>query len=303
MHTEQPPSSPKDAVSCEDVRPRGACARDRARGLGRLRRGVRFLGGALLVFAAAMLASCELLDALNDGSSATPPGVTASQLQLRRRPSITQLAAYYCPVVIEDAIARLGCAVIIGAPPPQSQLAFEFGIKIDIHNPNEVPIPALDVLLALRLFEAQAAEALGAICISMCGAEDLTCDGKPKPGACESTQQDIRTLDDFTNRIPSLIADVVSGRAEQELRKSTIAARGDVHLDLAFVLGVDQALRVIQKVALQFVNDLLNGRTPTLTVPVAAEGSVFFKLPVVGRVGVAYGPLTSSWTIDSSLLN
>jgi hypothetical protein len=292
MQTAQPVSSPPPRRAQGPDGPRARWPRS----------GVRALGGAVLLLAITLLASCELLDALNDGS-ATPPGVEASQLQLRRRPTITQLAAYYCPLVVEDAAVRLGCALIIGPPPPPSQLQFEFGINIHIRNPNEVPIPTLDVLLALRLFEAQAAEALGAICISMCAAEDPTCDGRPKPGACESTQQDIRTLDDFTNRIPSLIADVVSGRAEQELRKSTIAARGDVNLDLGFVLGVDQALRVIQKVALQFVNDLLAGRTPTLVVPVSAEGTVFFKMPVVGRLGVAYGPLQSSWTIDSSLLN
>ncbi|MFO0577707.1 MAG: hypothetical protein U1A78_27185 [Polyangia bacterium] len=268
----------------------------------RLARGLTARGVAMLV-AITLLASCDLLGSLGDGSTATPPGVQASALQLQRRPTITQLAAYYCPVVITDSVARLGCSLIIGPPPPQNDLRFEFGIQIDIHNPNDVPVPALDVLLALKLFEAQSAEALGAICISLCGASDPTCDGRPRPGACESTQKDIRTLDDFTNQIPSLISDVLSGRALEELRKSTVAAGGDVRLNLAFALGVDQALRVFQRVALQFVNDLLSGRSPTLVVPVSAEGSVFFNLPVVGRLGVAYGPLQSSWKIDSTLLN
>lgn len=270
---------------------------------GRGLRGARWILGGPLLLAVTLLASCGLLEGLtNETGSTTPPGVQASALALRRRPTITQLGAYYCPLVVDDSVVRLGCAVIIGSPPPPSELQFQFGINIDIHNPNEVPVPALDVLLALTLFEDQSAEALGAICVSMCGSEDPTCDGRPKPGACESTQQDIRTLDDFTNRIPSLIEDLVTGRAEQELRKSLIAARGDVHLDLAFSLGIDQALRVLQKVALQFVNDMLSGRNATLAVPVAAEGTVFFKLPVVGRVGVAYGPLKSAWQIDSTLL-
>ena len=39
-----------------------------------------------------------------------------------------------------------------------------------------------------------------------------------------------------------------------------------------------------------------------MSVPVSAEGSVYFNLPVVGRLGVAYGPLTSTWQIDSTIL-
>ena len=160
-----------------------------------------------------------------------------------------------------------------------------------------------DLVLALRLFEGQQAEALGAICLSMCGSNDPTCTGQPKPGACQSSQNDIRTLNDFQARIPQLITDLVSGRAEQELRKSLIAAGGTVQLDLAFVLGLDQALAVFQKVAVNFVTDLLGGKSPTLAVPVQAEGSVFFELKPVGRFGVGYGPLRTTWNIDSTILN
>ena len=44
--------------------------------------------------------------------SATPPTVQASQLQLRKRPSITQLASYYCPIVITDPMLQLGCLLL-----------------------------------------------------------------------------------------------------------------------------------------------------------------------------------------------
>lgn len=247
-------------------------------------------------------ASCELLDSLAQNVE-NPPTVQASALQLTKRPSLTQLAAYYCPTVITDSTLRLLCTVTLGAPPPTSQLTFNFGIHLLITNPNNVPVPALDVLLALRLFEGQQAEALGAICLSMCGSADPTCTGQPKPGACSSSQTDIRTLNDFQARIPQLITDLVTGKAEQELRKSTIAAAGNVNLDLAFVLGLDQALAVFQKVAVNFVTDLLSGKNPTLAVPVEAEGSVFFELKPVGRFGVGYGPLRTTWNIDSTILN
>ena len=135
------------------------------------------LASLLLLPLLLSLASCELLQALEQNVE-NPPMVQASTLALTKRPSITQLAAYYCPTVITDSVLRLLCTVTLGAPPPPSQLAFQFGIHLSITNPNNTPVPALDVLLALRLFEGQQAEALGAICLSMCGSNDPTCTGQ-----------------------------------------------------------------------------------------------------------------------------
>lgn len=257
----------------------------------------------LLPLLVSALPGCELVNEFLAQDGQMPPTVEASQLQLRRRPTVMQLAAYYCPQVIDDLVLRASCYIVLGAPPPQSALVFEFGVSINIKNPNNVPVPALDVLLALTLFQGQSAEAVGAVCLSMCGAQDPSCTGQPKPGACESTQSDIRKLDDFQARIPGLISDVVSGKALDELRKSTIPPAGDVRLDLGFQLGLDQALRVFQKTAVTYVQDLLAGRAAALSVPVTATGTVFFSLPVLGRFGVGYGPLTSTWNIDSTVLN
>ncbi len=229
------------------------------------------------------------------------PEVEASALQLRHGPTLNELAAYYCPRLSGDPLTRAACSLTLGPAPHRSHMAFEFGITIRVANPNEVPIPALDILLALTLFDAHEAEALGAICLSLCGADDPECDGTPKPGACVSTQDDIRTIDDFIARLPGLIEDIASGKAEEELRKSTIAAGGDIVLDLAFVMGIDQALGVFEKTAWAYVEDLLAGRDASLVVPVSAEGSVFVQVPALGRVGVNYGPLKTTWNIEESL--
>jgi hypothetical protein len=231
---------------------------------------------------------------------AAPPTIEVVPPQLRRAPNIMQLAAYYCPVVIDNPIARMACGTVLGPQPRPEQLAFEFGVTITARNPNDVPIPALDVLLAMTLFQGQEAEGLGAICVSMCGQGDPSCTGAPKPGACTAQQGDVRRIEDFAARLPGLIAGLVSGRTsiEEELRKSTIIARGDLRLDLSFTMGVEQMLRVVQKVANRFVQGLLNGQQLALDIPVRAEGSVFVQLPIVGRVGVGYGPLQTSWRID-----
>ena len=254
-----------------------------------------------LALALAPSSGCDqLLQQLENGPIATSelaPTVNVGALELREEPALEDLGAYYCPKVIDDPLVALGCAVTLGSPPPKSALVFEFGVVVNVHNPNDIPVPALDVLLALTLFDDAQAEALGAICVSLCGTDDPSCDGTPRPGACEAQGDDLRTLDDFIARIPGLIADLASGQAAEELRKSTIAAGGDISLDLGFVLGVDQALTVFEKTALAYVQDLLAGRSATLTVPVRADGTIYFQLPVLGRIGVDFGPYRSSWQI------
>lgn len=252
---------------------------------------------AALALTATTLTSCDrLLDQLGR-SEELAPEVQVGTLQLRHGPSIGQLAAFYCPKVINDPLVAIGCAVALGAPPPRSQLAFEFGITINIHNPNDFPVPTADVLLALTLFEGRDAEALGAICISLCGTDNPDCDGSPRPGACELRQDDILTLEDFVMALPGLIDDIASGRALEELKESTILAGGDISLDLSFILGIDQALSVFEKTALGYVQDELAGRNGSLSVPVSASGTVFFDLPVLGRLGVGFGPFGTTWNV------
>jgi len=259
----------------------------------------RVLGFALALITPTLSGCDQFLQSLpGDTTPELKPDVQVGALELRDEPSLGQLGAYYCPKVIDDAFVALGCSVALGSPPPKSQLVFEFGVVVNIHNPNDIPVPALDVLLALTLFDQDAdAQALGAICVSLCGTDDLGCDGTPRPGACEAQGDDVRSIEDFIARIPDLIGKIASGQAAQELAKSTIAAGGDVSIDLAFDLGVDQALTVFEKTALAYVQALLNGRNATLTVPVRADGTVYFRLPVLGRIGVDFGPFRTSWQI------
>lgn len=228
---------------------------------------------------------------------ANPPVVSAGSPQLVRAPSLAALAAYYCPQVVSDRMLRMACTVVLGAPPPQSQLEFEFAVPVTIRNPNNIPVPALDVLLALRLFPGQNTEALGSVCISLCGANEPSCTGQAKPGACTAGNGGIRTAADFVRAIPGLIVGLANGSLLAELRKSLIPAGGDVRLNLAFPLGIDQALRVIQNVIQPVVESLVRRQSNTFEIPVAAEGTVFVNLPVVGRLGVPFGPIQTTWRV------
>lgn len=251
---------------------------------------------ALTLAVTAPLGGCDqLLGQLQDPELA--PEVEVGTLQLRHSPSIGMLAAYYCPKISSDPVVQVTCRVALGPPPVKSQLAFEFGIVLNLHNPNDIPVPTADVLLGLTLFEGGQAEALGAICISLCGTDNPNCDGTPRPGACQARQDDIFTIEDFIAAIPGLIHDIATGQAAEELSNSTILAGGTISLDLAFVLGIDQALSVMQKTAKAYVETELDGGDGSLDIPVAAEGTVFFDLPVLGRLGVGYGPFQTMWRV------
>jgi hypothetical protein len=274
----------------------------------RLRLGLRGALGLFVLSSLAVLPGCPEFNNLvkqvglngnggGGGQQAAKPTVTATPMQLQRYPNMRQLGAYYCPIVITDQIARLGCAVALGPQPPRESLIFQFGTTITVQNPNNIPIPALDVLLAVKLFNGQATEGIGAVCMSMCGTGDPTCTGQPKPGACTAGGPGIRTLNDFVAAVPGLIAGLANGSVQNELRKSQIAARGNINMTLSFSLGIDQALRIIQKVFTQYAQAQLQQRAATLDIPVSGEGTVFVQLPIVGKIGVGFGPLTSTWRI------
>ncbi|MFO0579968.1 MAG: hypothetical protein U1A78_38845 [Polyangia bacterium] len=249
------------------------------------------------------LTGCALVNQVLSGQGgaaarAVLPNVQAGQPSLVRSPSLQSLAAYYCPTVVQDQIVRLGCTVALGPQPARDLLVFEFGVPITIANPNNVPIPALDVLLGLKLFPGQNSEGLGSVCVSLCGANAASCTGTPQPGACQATNGGIKNLSDFVSAIPGLIAGLASGSIQNELRKSMIPAGGDVRLNLTFPLGIDQALRLIQNVAAPLVTQLAKRQGGGgLDIPVAAEGTVYVNMPVVGKQGIPFGPMQSNWRV------
>lgn len=273
-------------------------------------RAARWAPFALLLLAP--LAGCEVLQAVIDASEEAgvtqpvqldPPKVTTTGVELRRRPGLTSLGAYYCPKLLGGDIGSIGCTLALGAAPAKSALRFDFGLPLKIENSNNVPVPALDVLVALTLYPGETDnQALGATCISFCGADDPSCTGTPRPDACTVTSGTVKTLDDFVGKLPKLIDGIASGKAVEELQNAQIPAAGDVNLDLVFSMGLDPALTVFERTALTWLDLYVQGKDPVVDVPVRAEGSVFFELPVVGRIAVDFGPLEATWKLDANAL-
>lgn len=277
-----------------------------------LRRRAKTLAGMAVAAALALTqAGCEVLDAVIAASeqvavqapALVAPTVTTTGPSLRQRPGLQSLGAYYCPKLLGNQLGTIGCTLALGAAPPKSSLRFDFGLGVAIANPNNVPVPALDVLVALTLYPDDVkTTALGATCISLCTADNPGCTGAPRPDACTVTTGTVKTVDDFVGALPKLIDGIASGKALQELQKSSIPAGGDVKLDLVFSLGLDPALSVLQRTAMTWLELYVQGKELAIDVPVRVEGSVFFDIPGLGRIAVDWGPLAGTWRLDAKAL-
>ncbi len=252
-----------------------------------------------------ILGGCDLADqlgGLGGQSSGThdAPDVQTEGLELRSSPDLDQLAAYYCPSVL-GGFAGMGCAAMLGGSPDADELTFEVGVTLTLANPNDVPIPTLDLLVSLSLFEGGEDASLGTVCVSMCPGDAQDCDGSAKPGACEQGSGPLDSLmngGDPQEAVAGLIAGVANGETLDELQEGAeLLAGGAVTLDLVFALGVDEALAAIEHTASGWVDDIMQGNTPSLDIPVRLEGTAFFDMPAAGRFGVNFGPLDVSWSL------
>jgi len=227
------------------------------------------------------------------------PDVTLDPPVLVRGPSLLQVGAYYCPTVINDPIVEISCGLVLGAPPPKSQMEFEFSLPLTIANPNDIPIPTVDVLVALAVFEGAQQEEVGALCVSMCTEDTPDCDGTPSgPNACQDDEDTINSVEDFKERLPGLISDLLTGKTLEELKNWEVPQGGDVKLNMTFTLGIDPAISIFEKVALQYVEALLAGTDTRMEVPIEGSGAVFFRLPIAGKIAVNYGPVKGTWVIE-----
>ncbi len=230
------------------------------------------------------------------------PEVDVASPELRSAPDIWALTAWFCPIVFEGPLGSITCTAAVGSVPDDEELNFELGVGVTIANPNDVPIPTLDLLLSLTMFDGADAEAVGSVCVAMCPADAADCDGKPDPDGCKEPSLILNQLDDYVaspDAVVGLIDGIASGESLDALRDGAeLVAAGDVHLDLTFSLGVDQALSIIETTAEGWVDDALNGQVPSLDIPVSIDGTVFFDMPAAGRLGVDFGPVQASWLIE-----
>jgi hypothetical protein len=238
------------------------------------------------------MAGCDILNSIKG----LAPGVTFKEMPLVESPSISNLAAYYCP----DVLGSTACSIALPSPPDKDSLKFVFEPRFGVANKNNFPIPTTEVLVAIQLFKGTATQKLGAVCVQLCAENSPGCTGAPNADSCKSDKTDIRTIDDFASGaeegLVNLVTDVaIDGKPNLDVR--TIPAKGDISVKFQFGLGVDSMVNILSTVVTTIVPELISGSTNSLDIPYNTEGTLWFQVPYLGRLGIGFGPFDSTWQI------
>ncbi len=298
----------------------------------------------LLLLPLLLLTGCPYLDGEGGGSLIPdPPEAKISALNLLEHPSEKQLAAYYCSDLGDDFL----CSLAFSKIPKRSDLKFSFETVFDLGNPNSFPIPTIEMLLALDVFEGADQAELAALCISFCDPQVEDCDIQQEE-ACQMEGQDIKeykpSIDDLIELAVDVAQDVATGELDENLKFRMIPGRellscqpdpdcevrgdqfccagscktlkpgceveeneqgqtcascpGHLEAHVRFDLGLDAILGILETLVLDSLDELVQGKYPSFSIPYKAEGTLFFDVPKLGRFSLNFGPLSGTWDLD-----
>ena len=257
---------------------------------------------------AMLLPGCPLLG--GDGSglrTPEPPTASLRVVNLVERPKNQELAAHFCSDLVGgNVLTDSACVAAFGRSPLRTDLVFSFELVFDLGNSNDFPIPLVEILLALDVFENEDAAQLGAVCVSFCDPEAEDC-AQAGADACLAPDKEVSSLEDFVPTVNDLIRigiEAATGTLDDNLKFRYIPAISDdgtpgaVEARVRFDLGLTAMLGILETVAVGSTSDLLAGRAPTFDIPYNVRGSVFFDVPVLGRHALSYGPIDGTWSLD-----
>ena len=253
----------------------------------------------LLVPLAFACASCNLLQVASWGQRSplfTTPTIDVGQPALTSSPSIDAVARWYCPDLIGSG-GELACSALLGPSPSDTELTFVFSTPLDVGNPNAFPLPALEALVALTLFPEGTDRTLGAACLSFCGTDDATCASLPDAGTCASSEPDLRSIDDFAAAALHVLVGVATGDAPA-LSVPTIEADGSRRLTLALSVDAGTLLELLAGEAADRWQAYVAGEAVSLSIPYQLDGTLWFVVEGLGRVGFPFGPVSGEWKIQ-----
>ena len=261
----------------------------------------RTLSVLLLSTLAATTSGCaELLHSLRSGQSTPaairppePPRVTVAAVRLTRAPRNEQIAMYFCTRVAPPIICQ-----IFGQLPTREDLQFQFTTDLDFQNPNQIPLPLVEILAGFTVFPQAAGEHnLGAVCLNLCEDPNVC---PTVADACRSDQRDIRTIQDFAGASVNFLLAVATGQQRLEnLRIRTLApgqtTRAQVHLQL----DPEAVLSVVEHMSTNVVQQAQRGQVGRFEIPYRFEGTAWLRVENFGRFAASIPPFTGTWQLDS----
>ncbi|MET0340758.1 MAG: hypothetical protein ABW252_07135 [Polyangiales bacterium] len=262
---------------------------------------------ALAAFAGVLaVAGCaQLQSVLNAAVQLVPPQVALQEVALAQTPSQQSLRAYFCPRVLSEQLSLGGtasnllCSQFFGAAPAADALKVAFDVRLNVKNPNRVPLPLSSILTAVNVYPGQQGSELGAACASLCSPEDPAC-GAKDANACPSTATDITNRAEIAQALGKMvIAEGARLATGQTLGVKAPEVLADQSLDLVVRLSLDpmRLLPVMQQFAKQAVNELKQGKAVNFAIPYQLNGNVFTgAMGSAGTLTAPFGPIDGNWT-------
>jgi len=235
-------------------------------------------------------------DAVKSAAGAiSPPGAEFIGVDLIESPSARELARWGC----YEFLGSTPCEAAGLNPIQKSKLGFAFDVVFDLSNENsKIPIPLVEILLATTVYES---ENLGAVCISFCDpdAEDCTPDANAE-GACDAENaEEVTTPADLVptvDELTEIATDVATGDFDNgEFR--VIPAGSSIESHIIFDFNIDTMLSLSEHILLDLGEDLLADRPLEADIPYTMDGTLFFTVPEMGRFGIGFGPVESTWEL------
>lgn len=270
-----------------------------------------FLRRALLVGASvtalAGAVACDVVQEIIE--SAEAPTASLARVDLVDNPNLDTLMAWGC----HEYLGGTTCSLLgVGDAPSNKQLRFSFDVVFDLINPNTAfPIPLVETLLGVNVFEGTN---LGVICVSFCDPDDLECEpSRDAEGSCQvDGSTELLGAEDLVPTVEQLVdiaTDVATGTLDDNWDYRVIPASTQASCDagacdgyteahLQFDFDVNAMMGLLGPLVEDGVNDLLEGRNVSVSVPYSLEGTLFFDVPEMGRYNVGYGPFDDRWDIE-----
>ena len=252
------------------------------------------------------IAGCDVLrSVVNTAVNLQPPQVALQEVALAETPSQQSLRAYFCPRVLTEQLslggtaANLLCGQFFGRAPAAETMKVAFDVRLNVKNPNRIPLPLSSILTAVNVFPGQQQSELGAACASLCSPDDPACGPKDR-NACPVDATDITQRAEIAQALGKMViaegARLASG-ASLGVKAPEVLA--DSNLDLVVRLSLDplRLLPVMQQFARQSVNELKQGMPVSFAIPYQLQGNVFTgAMGSAGTLTAPFGPLAGSFT-------
>lgn len=252
----------------------------------------------LLLLAASSLAvaaGCsQLLSGLQGTPSAVrpnPPNVRIAEVRVAQLPTARGLASFYCPQILGPLVCR-----VFGNAGGTNEFAFD--LDLEIANPNNIPLPLVQALVAFKAYpDANDSASLGSACVSLC--DDPSQCSASAADACRSDEPTIHDADSFAHAAVGFLVGVATGTVDpRNVSVRTVAPGESVRTVVRLQLDAPRMLDLMRRLGRDIRGDLQGGRIPSFDIPYEVQGAVWVNVSSFGRIAANFGPLRAEFHIN-----